>query len=113
MIALLLGYGLMWLARRLKLDQDPPRIEWASARWLFPYLIGIVIVSYLGNFGAGGILGGVGPFKDVLVGARGVIPLWWDLGCLALLSLAIYALALHQVDRAPQGADAAVASEAF
>ena len=68
MLALLLGYGLMWLARRLRLDQDPPPIEWASARWLFPYLVGIIVVSYLGNFGAGGILGGVGPFKDVLVG---------------------------------------------
>ena len=63
MIALLLGYGLMGLARSLHLDLDPPRIEWASAWWLFPYLVGLSVVSYLGDFGSGGILGGVGPFQ--------------------------------------------------
>ena len=99
MIALLLGYGLMGLARSLHLDLDPPPIEWASAWWLFPYLVGLSIVSYLGDFGSGGILGGAGPFKDVLVGGRGVIPLWWDMACLAVLSLAIYAGAMAQGGR--------------
>ena len=69
MIALLLGYALMGLARRFHLDEAPPPIEWASGRWLFPYLIGMTVISYLGAFGPGGILGGVGPFHDVLVGA--------------------------------------------
>ena len=99
MIALLLGYGLMGLARSLHLDLEPPRIEWSSAWWLFPYLGGLSIVSYLGDFGHGGILGGVGPFKDVLVGGRGVIPLWWDMACLAVLSLAVYAGAMAQGGR--------------
>jgi amino acid transporter len=98
MVALLFGYGLMGLARSLQLDLDPPPIVWASAWWLFPYLLGLCVVSYLGNFGRGGILGGVGPFKDVLVGGRGVIPLWWDMACLAVLSLAIYAGAMAQGD---------------
>ena len=96
MLALLLGYGLMGLVRRLHLDLDPPRIEWASARWLFPYLIGLSVVSYLGDFGSGGILGGVGPFHDVLVGGRGVIPLWWDLACLTVLGLGVFAGAMTQ-----------------
>lgn len=102
MVALLLGYGLMGLARRLRLDQDPPRIEWASAWWLAPYLVGISIVSYLGNFGSGGMLGGVGPFHDVLVGGRGVIPLWWDLGILAVFSVAVYSGAVIQGGRPPR-----------
>jgi amino acid transporter len=96
MIALLLGYGLMGLARSLNLDFDPPKMEWRSARWLLPYLAGLVLVSYLGNFGKGGILGGVGVFKQVLVGGHGVIPLWWDMACLAVLSLAVYAGATAQ-----------------
>ena len=100
MIALLLGYGLMGLARSLHLDLDPPRIEWRSARWLFPYLVGLSVVSYLGDFGSGGILGGVGPFKHVLVGGRGVIPLWWDMACLAVLSLVVYAGAMAQTAKA-------------
>jgi len=108
MVALLLGYGLMALTRRLHLDLDPPNIEWTSARWLFPYLAGLTVVSYLGNFGHGGILGGIGPFDDVLVGARGVIPLWWDLVGVAGLSLAVYFAAIHQRDSAP--ADPTVSS---
>jgi len=95
-VALLLGYGLMALTRRLHLDLHPPRIEWASARWLFPYLIGLSVVSYLGEFGSGGILGGVGPFHHFLVGGRGVIPLWWDVACLTVLSLAVYLGAMTQ-----------------
>lgn len=99
MLALLLGYGLMGLVRRLHFDLDPPRIEWASARWLFPYLIGLSVVSYLGDFGRGGVLGGVGPFHDVLVGGRGVIPLWWDLACLTVLSLGTFIGAMAQGGR--------------
>jgi amino acid transporter len=102
MVALLLGYGLMGLARRLHLDQDPPRIEWASGWWLAPYLVGVSVISYLGNFGSGGILGGVGPFGDVLVGGGGIIPLWWDLGILAVFSLAIYAGAIAQGRTLPE-----------
>jgi amino acid transporter len=96
MIALFLGYGFMGVARSLHLDLAPPPIEWASAWWLFPYLVGLSVVSYLGNFGSGGILGGAGPFKEVLVGGRGVIPLWWDMACLAVLSLVVYAGAMAQ-----------------
>ena len=96
MLALLLGYGLMALTRRLHLDLDPPRIEWRSARWLFPYLVGLSIISYLGSFGHGAVLGGIGPFHDLLVGARGTIPLWWDLGALIALSLTVYFAALSQ-----------------
>jgi len=96
MAALLLGYGLIALARRLHLDQNPPPIEWTSGWWLVPYLVGLSVISYLGNFGSGGILGGVGPFHRVLVGGRGVIPLWWDLVVLGAFSLAIYAGAMAQ-----------------
>jgi len=106
MIALLLGYGLMGLSRSLHLDLEPPRIEWASAWWLFPYLVGLSVVSYLGNFGRGGILGGAGPFKHVLTGGRGVIPLWWDMACLAALSLVIYAGAMAQAGKVGSSAPA-------
>jgi amino acid transporter len=99
MIALLLGYVLMGLARSLRLDFEPPPVEWRSARWLFPYLIGLSLVSYLGDFGKGGILGGVGPFKHVAVGGRGLIPLWWDMAALAVLSLTVYAGAMTQTGR--------------
>jgi amino acid transporter len=99
MIALVVGYAFMGVARSLRLDLAPPPIEWGSAWWLLPYLGGLSLISYLGNFGRGGILGGSGPFTDVLVGGRGTIPLWWDMACLAVLSLAVYAGAMVQGDR--------------
>ena len=74
--------------------------------WLFPYLGSLSIFSYLGNFGHGGILGGAGPFKDVLVGGRGLIPLWWDMACLAVCSLAVYAGAMAQGGRSPVATNA-------
>lgn len=108
MIALVLGYGLMGLARRLHLDLNPPRIVWVSAWWLFPYFLGLSLVSYFGNFGSGAILGGVGPFKGILVGGHGLIPLWWDMCCLTALSLAVYAGAMRQgsMSKGPRRASA-------
>ena len=99
MIVIIIGYALMWAARRLHLDQQPPPMEWAAGWWLFPYLGGMTVISYLGNFGPGGILGGVGPFSHVLEGGNGNLPLWWDLLVLALFSVAIYAGALRQGGR--------------
>ena len=99
MIVLLLGYGLMGLARAFKLDDDPPAIDWVAGWWLFPYLIGVSTISYLGNFGPGGILGGVGPFRDVLVGGHGRLPLWIDMAVLSGFSLIVYAGALAQATR--------------
>jgi hypothetical protein len=96
MIALLLGYGLMGLARTFHLDLDPPRIGWASSWWLFPYLIGLTVISYFGDFGSGAILGGLGPFRGVLVGGHGLIPIWWDMCCITVLSLIVYAGAMRQ-----------------
>ena len=96
MLALLLGYVVMAFARSLHLDLAPPPLEWGSAVWLFPYLGGLSVVSYFGNFGRGGILGGVGPFHDVLVGGNGALPLWLDMACLAVLSLVVYAGAMKQ-----------------
>lgn len=110
MIALLLGYALMGLARAFHLDLNPPRIKWASGWWLFPYLISLSVVSYFGDFGSGAILGGVGPFKNVLVGGHGIIPLWWDMGCLTVVSLAVYAGAMAQGGKAAIRASGASAS---
>ena len=100
MLALGVGYAFMGAARSLHLDLAPPPIEWASAWWLAPYLVGLATVSYLGDFGPGGVLGGAGPFRHVLVGGEGRIPLGWDLLCLTVLALAVYAGAVRQGGRA-------------
>ena len=87
MIVVLLGYVLMLLSALLNLNAHRPRIDWDAALWVFPYLIGMGLISYFGQFGAGGILDGVGTFKHVLVGGNGDIPFYWDLLVVAVFSL--------------------------
>jgi amino acid transporter len=92
MVVLLIGYALMFISFRFHLNPHQPKLDWAAAVWLFPYLIGMGIISYLGGFPvpATGILGGVGTFKTVLVGGTGDLGLYWDLLVLTIFSLVIY-----------------------
>jgi hypothetical protein len=66
----------------------------SSAKWLFPYLIGLGVISYFGGFGQGGIIGGVSSLKNVLVGGNADLPLYWDVLVVTIFSLAIYYLAM-------------------
>lgn len=58
-------------ARKLNLD-------WHAATWLWPYLIGLTGLSYLGSFGGG----------------RGIMPFGWDCLVIAIFSLVIMMLAM-------------------
>jgi amino acid transporter len=66
MVALLLGYLLIGISFTFHLNPNQPRIDWKAAPWVLTYLIGMGLISYLGSFGAGGIIGSVGIFKHVL-----------------------------------------------
>ena len=81
-IAIILGYVLLgsyaWYARAKNLP-NAPQLDWKAAQWLPVYLVGIGIISWQGGFG---------------VGAEGHIHLWWDMGLIAIFSLAVYYWAL-------------------
>lgn len=94
MVVLLIGYALMFISFRFHLNPHQPKLDWAAAVWLFPYLIGMGIISYLGQFGPGGIIGGVGIFKNVLADGYNTIPLYVDLAILTVFSLVIYYAAM-------------------
>jgi amino acid transporter len=96
MVALLLGYALMFLSAAFHLNPDQPRIDWGAAIWIFPYLIGMGVISYFGTFPTGriGIIGGVGVFKTVLVGANNDLGLYGGLIASAVWSLIIYYVAM-------------------
>jgi amino acid transporter len=94
MVVMMLGFILVASSAALKLNPNRPTIDWAAAAWVFPYLVGMGVISYLGGFGHGGIIGGIGIFKDVLVGGNGDLPLYWDLAVLAVFSLVIYYVAM-------------------
>jgi amino acid transporter len=65
-LALLLGYGLIWLNYVLKLNPRAPAMDWEAAPWIITWIIGMGVISYLSSFGPGGIIGGIGFFKHVL-----------------------------------------------
>ena len=96
MFTLLLGYILMAVSRAMNANSHQPKIDWGAAGWLFSYFVGLGILSFLGTFGPGGIIGGVGPFATVLVGGDGRLPLWWDLVVVGLFSLGIYYWAIKK-----------------
>ena len=94
MVVLLIGVVLMGVSIALKLNPNTPTLDWAAAVWVVPYLIGMGVMSYLGSFGEGGILGGVGPFKTVLVGGHGHLAFGWDFLVVTVFSLIVYYVAM-------------------
>ncbi|HWC40124.1 MAG TPA: APC family permease [Acidimicrobiales bacterium] len=73
------GFLLLAISTITKAPSSRPPFDWKAAVWLWPYLGGMALISYLGQFGGG----------------RNVIPFWWDILVVAGLSLAIYWLALR------------------
>ncbi|MEA2212621.1 MAG: hypothetical protein QOF83_2569 [Solirubrobacteraceae bacterium] len=98
MVVMLVGFVLIGLSYALHLNSNRPQIDWGAAFWVLPYLIGMGVISYLGQYPSpgAGILGGVGTFKTVLVGGTADIPFYWDLLVVAVFSLVIYYLAISR-----------------
>ncbi len=95
MVAVLLGYLLIWLSYTFKLNPKAPAMDWQGAPWIVGYFIGMLIISYLGAFGPGGIIGGIGIFKHALdQGGTDDIGLGGTLAATAVWSLAVYYWAL-------------------
>jgi amino acid transporter len=96
MAAMLIGYVLMAISAALHLNPNQPKVDWEAAVWIFPYLIGMGVISYFGTFGAGGIIGGVGVFKTVFVGGTNALGLYGGLLVSAAWSLVIYYVAMSR-----------------
>ena len=41
-------------------------MDWESLPWIAGYFVGMLVITYFGDFGPGGIIGGIGIFKHVL-----------------------------------------------
>jgi hypothetical protein len=111
---MLVGYALVAASYAAHLNPAATKIEWRAALWVAPYLIGMLVISYFGDFGPGGIIGGIGIFKHVLDhGGTGRLGLAGGLLASAAWSLAIYHLAIAlrlrepAVERAPAALKAA------
>jgi amino acid transporter len=95
MLAMLIGYALIAASYALKLNPDAPKMDWDAAYWIIPYLLGMLVISYFGDFGPGGIIGGIGFFRHVLdQGGNDDLGLWGGLAAVAAWSLIIYYVAI-------------------
>jgi amino acid transporter len=66
LVAILLGYALIGVSFAGRMNPNQPKLDMRAAPWVLTYLVGMGIISYLGDFGPGGIIGSVGIFKHVL-----------------------------------------------
>jgi amino acid transporter len=90
-VALLLGYALIGLSYALKLNPNASAMDWQAAPWIIAWIIGAGVISYLSDFGPGGIIGGIGFFKHWLdQGGTDDIGLWGGIIASGLFSLIIY-----------------------
>ncbi len=90
-VALLLGYLLIWVSYALKLNPKAPAMDWNAAPWIIGWIIGMGVISYLSDFGPGGIIGGIGFFKNWLAqGGTDDIGLWGGIIASGLFSLIVY-----------------------
>jgi amino acid transporter len=96
MVAMLIGYGLIALSYAFNLNPNQPKMDWESIVWIAPYLLGMLVISYFGDFGAGGIIGGIGPFRHVLdQGGNDDLGLFGGLIAVMVWSLIVYVVAIR------------------
>jgi amino acid transporter len=96
-LAILLGYALIALSYALKLNPNAQRMDWQAAPWIIVWIIGMGVISYLSAFGPGGIVGGIGFFKNVLDrGGTDHIGLWGGIIASGVFNLIIYYWAISQ-----------------
>jgi amino acid transporter len=79
LIAMVLGLVLLGIGHIVNPSELTPDLDWRGASWLWPYFIGLAVLSYLGPEDFGGIE---------------VIPFGWDIPVMAIFSVAIYYYAM-------------------
>jgi amino acid transporter len=96
MVTILIGYALMLLSAAFNLNPNRPKIDWRSGFFVFPYMIGMGLLLWFGNFGSGSLFDGAfAGLNNVLVGGNGDLPNYWDFLIVAAFSLGIYQLAMY------------------
>jgi len=78
-VVLVIGYVLIGIS--MASDKQRPPLDWKSAQWLPVWLIGLGIISWLGQYSGGAVAAPVN---------TGTIPFWWDMVVVAAFSLVIY-----------------------
>ncbi len=88
-VAIVIGFILLGISAATSASERRPSLDWRSGAWVWPYVIGLGVISYLGSFGPSDAI----PFLG-LKGATNVLQFGWDILVVALFSLFIYYLAI-------------------
>lgn len=91
-VAILIGFVLLAVSMLTDPQVDSRSLDWRSGVWLWPYLFGMAAISYLSSFDTSTpssipLLGLEGPRNELTFG--------WDVLAVALLSLAVYGVAIR------------------
>jgi amino acid transporter len=79
LLGMVLGLVLLGIGHVANPSELTPSLDWRGGAWLWPYFIGLALLSYLGPTDFGGI---------------GVIPFPWDILVMTIFSIAIYYYAM-------------------
>jgi amino acid transporter len=83
-VVVVIGYALIGIS--MYFDKERPPLDWRSAQWLPVYLVGMGIISWLGQYSGGAEKPPVN---------TNTIPFWWDMVVVAAFSLVIYYWAMY------------------
>src|SRR5690242_8184168 len=78
-IVLVIGYVVLGIS--MAFDKQRPPLDWKSGVWLPVWLVGLGIISWLGQYSGGAVAPPVN---------TGTIPFWWDMAVVAAFSLVIF-----------------------
>jgi amino acid transporter len=88
-VAIVIGFFLLGISAATSAPDRRPSLDWRSGAWVWPFVIGLGVISYLGSFGPSDAIPFIG-----LKGATGKLPFGWDILVMALFALGIYYLAI-------------------
>jgi amino acid transporter len=108
-IFIIIGYVVFAIYQAAAPPSRKLNLAWRAAAWIPPWLIGLGIISYLGQFPSTKPSSGW-PFSITLL-AKQTIPFWWDLVTIAVFSLVIFYLAVRFAQPQKYVAQAVAASE--
>jgi amino acid transporter len=92
-ILIIFGYVVFLVYQAVAPPERKVHLDWRPAAWVLPWLIGLGVISYLGQFPNSAPSSGW-PFGVALL-AKQTIPFWWDLVIVAAFSLSVYYMAIH------------------
>jgi len=88
-----LGFVVFFVYQRVAPPARKLRIDWRPAAWIPPWLIGLGVISYLGQFPSSEPKSGWA--FQLALQAKQTIPFWWDLVVIAAFSLVVFYSAVY------------------